>query len=76
MGYVGAADETHCSRNPDISVELKPGDTFYGWAIFHNVPWARQGEEVSLEWGNKGLSEWVDPWRSPFSGPSPTAGII
>jgi hypothetical protein len=76
MGYVGA-DETHCSRTPYITVTLKPGDTFYGWAIFHNVPWGRQGEtgEVSLEWGNKGSSAWVDPWDSAYSPDLPPPAV-
>jgi hypothetical protein len=63
-GYV-PADETFCSRNPSFTGSLKPGDTHYSWAIFHNVPW--RGGEVSLEWNSFGFSPWVDPWYSSYS---------
>lgn len=58
------AEETYCSRNPDLTFSIEPGGAYYGWAIFHNVPW--EGGVVSLEWGDKGSSAWVDPWASPY----------
>jgi hypothetical protein len=61
-GYV-PADETFCSRNPDFTGIIEPGEAHYDWAIFHNVP---PGGEVSLEWGPFGLSAWVDPWYSAY----------
>lgn len=68
-GFV-AAEETFCSRNPSFTTSLKPGETHYEWAIFHNVPW--KGGEVSLEWMPYGFSAtWVNPWHSPFSDPPP-----
>ena len=59
------AEETYCSRNPNLTFSIEPGGAYNGWAIFHNVPW--KGGEVSLEWGDKGSSPWVDPWQSPYS---------
>jgi hypothetical protein len=67
-GYV-EAEETLCSRNPDFTITLQPGEAFSNWVIFHNVPWP--GSEVSLEWEPYGFSEWVDPWYSPFNAPPP-----
>jgi hypothetical protein len=67
-GYV-AADETLCSRNPNFTASLKPGEVFYEWAIFHNVP---PGGEVTLEVDPFPFSpSWVDPWHSSFSAPPP-----
>lgn len=41
-----SADETFCTRNPDLKVTLAgQGASYYGWATFHNVPSAG---EVSL----------------------------
>ena len=66
-GYV-AAEETFCSRNPNFTGSLNPGDAIYDWAMFHNVP---PGGEVRLEWGQYGFSAWVDPWYSPYSPDTP-----
>lgn len=43
-GYIGyvPADEDFCSRNPNLTFLLKPGESYYGWVIFHNVPWGRR----------------------------------
>jgi len=58
LGFV-PADETFCSRNPNFTRTLKPGEFQYDWAIFHNVP---SGGEVSLSWGQYGSSGWLNPW--------------
>jgi hypothetical protein len=58
-----AAEETFCSRNPSTIISIGPGETFYDWAIFRNVP--SEGE-VSLEWGKYGSSPWVNPWYRPY----------
>ena len=64
------AEETFCTRNPNFSGSIKPGEVFYDWAIFHNVPWP--GGEVTLEWGPFPFSpSWVDPWHTHFSAPPP-----
>jgi len=62
-GYV-PADETFCSRNPSTIVSIGPGEGFYDWAIFPEVP--RPGDEVSLEWGSYGSSPGVNPWYRPY----------
>jgi hypothetical protein len=68
-GYV-AADETFCSRYPSFIGTIQPGDAFFNWAIFHNVP---PGGKVALEWGSNPFSpSWVNPWATgPFFGPPP-----
>jgi hypothetical protein len=65
---VVAAEETFCSRNPNLNHSIDPGGTHYSWAIFHNVP---PGGEVSLEWMPFGRSGWVNPWQSSFNAPPP-----
>jgi hypothetical protein len=66
-GYV-SSDEHTCSRNPNLTVTLQPGQYDNGWAIFHNVP---PGGEVSIEQGDFGSSPWINPWYSSFSAPPP-----
>lgn len=67
-GFV-PAEETFCSRNPNLTFSIEPGGAHYSWAIFHNVP---PGGEVSLEWYGF-FSPWVDPWHSayPLTTPRP-----
>jgi hypothetical protein len=67
-GYV-VAEETFCERNPNSIIILEPGEAFYDWATFRNVPWP--GSEVRLEWEPYGFSQWVNPWQSPFSARPP-----
>jgi hypothetical protein len=67
-GSVDAA-ETFCDRNPGWTGSVNPGEAYYDWAIFHNVP--SPGVEVSLEWQPYGFSAWVNPWFSHFSAPPP-----
>jgi hypothetical protein len=68
-GYV-PAEETFCSRNPTFTATLAPGETFYYWAIFHNVP---SHGQLSLELSHDPptRSAWLNPWQSPFSAPQP-----
>ena len=69
LGFVDAS-ETFCSRNPATTIYLEPGETWNGWAIFHNVPWI--GDQVRLQWDPYGPSPWINPWPSPpFFGPPP-----
>ena len=67
---VVAAEETFCSRYPNYIASLPPGETFYYWAIFHNVP---PDGEVSLELSHDPptRSAWLKPWYTPFSAPPP-----
>jgi hypothetical protein len=70
-GFV-AAEETFCSRNRDSTITLKPGEAFYDWVIFHNVPWI--GGQVLLEWPayeSWQEAQWVDPWNSLYPSESP-----
>lgn len=69
-GFV-PADETFCSRNPNLSFLIEPGGAHYNWAIFHNVP---PGGEVSLEWDYGlpyGFSPWVNPWYTAYPPTTP-----
>ena len=59
------SEETLCSRNPDFTITLKPGESFYNWVIFPEV--LGLGDEVSPEWEPYGSSSWVAPWSSPFN---------
>ena len=67
-GYVDS-EETICSRDPDFTITLKPGESFYNWMIFPEMP--GPGDEVSLEWEPYGSSEWVDLWHAPFDALAP-----
>jgi Neprosin len=67
-GYV-MAEETFCTRNPNLNHSIDPEGTHHSWAIFHNVP---PGGQVRLEWGQWGSSAaWVNPWQIPFDSPPP-----
>jgi hypothetical protein len=53
------AEETLCDRTRDLDITLKPGESFYDWVIFHNVPC--KGGTVYLQWDPYGSDEiWVD----------------
>jgi len=68
-GYVDA-EETLCSHYPNWgTTTLKPGESFYKWIIFPEVPGT--GDEISFKWEPYVSSSWVAPWSSSFDAPPP-----
>ncbi|MEH0443666.1 hypothetical protein QA811_08280 [Streptomyces sp. B21-102] len=60
IGYV-KAERDLCSDHPEWNANLSPNHRILmSWAVFHNVP--RVGDRVSLQWGDYGISEALDPF--------------